>query len=100
MYAQFDPDGSTYFLFGSITDFSRSKTFLCYADQTVMKLDLRTFLRRSTAGWQLCVLWKDCSTSWGKLSGMKELHPLETAEYAVSQSLEREPSFNWWVPFS
>ena len=30
---------------------------------------------------------------------LKELHPLETDEYAVSQSIERKHAFNWWVPF-
>ena len=30
---------------------------------------------------------------------LKESHPLETDEYYVSQSLEREPAFNWWVQF-
>ena len=56
------------------------------------------FLRQSTTGWKLCVLWKDSSTSWENISDLKESHPIETAEYAVSQSLEREPSFNFWVP--
>ena len=54
-------------------------------------------MRRSTAGWQLCVTWKDGSTSWEKLSDLKESHPIETAEYAYAQELEFEPAFNWWV---
>ena len=32
------------------------------------------------------------------LSDMKESHPLEVAEYTHSQSLMREPAFNWWAP--
>ena len=55
-------------------------------------------MRRSTKGWQLCILWKDGSSSWEKLSDLKESHPVEVAEYAVAQSLELEPAFNWWVP--
>ena len=39
MYAQCDPDGRTYVLFDYITDFCRSKTAICYADQTVRKAD-------------------------------------------------------------
>ena len=61
--------------------------------------DGRAFLRQYTAGYQLCVLWKYVSTSWENLSDLKESHTIETAEYAVSQSLEREPAFNWWVKF-
>ena len=45
MYDQCDPDGNTYVLFGYITDFRRSTTILYYADQTVRKVDVCTFLR-------------------------------------------------------
>ncbi len=33
-----------------------------------------------------------------KLSEVKESHPLQMAEYAVEMGVDREPSFNWWVP--
>ena len=98
MYAQCDPEGNQHVLFDSIVDFRRSTTALTKADQTVAKADGRTFLRRSTKGWQLCVQWRDGSTSWEKLSVMKESHPLEVAEYAISQDIADQPSFNWWVP--
>ncbi len=42
--------------------------------------------------------WKDGSTSWEKLSDVKESHPLQVAEYAISMGVNHEPSFNWWVP--
>ena len=29
---------------------------------------------------------------------LKELHPIETAEFQVSQGICNEPAFNWWVP--
>ena len=98
MYAQCDPDGNILQLLDSIADFRRSTTALTYEDQKVRKANGGTFMRRSTRGWQLCVQWKDGSTSWEKLSDLKETHPLEVAEYAVAQSLELEPAFNWWVP--
>ncbi len=25
-------------------------------------------------------------------------HPVETAEYAIVQRIDKEPAFNWWVP--
>ena len=96
MYAQCDAEGNQYVMFDSITDFRRSTTALTYADQKSTK-NGRTYMRRSTAGWQLCVTWKDGSTSWEKLSDLKESHPIETAEYAYAQKLEFEPAFNWWV---
>ena len=56
-------------------------------------------MRRTTAGWHLCIQWKDGSTSWEKLSDLKESHPVECAEYALSQGLMNEPDFNFWVGF-
>ena len=100
MYAQCDPEGNKYVLLDSITDYRRGPTALSHADQKVTRANGRTFMRRSTAGWKLCVTWKDGSTTWEKLSDLKESHPVITAEYAVSQSLEFEPAFNWWVPFT
>ena len=99
MYAQCDPSGNQYVLFDSIVDYRRSTTALTKADQRVVKADGRTFMRRSTKGWQLCVQWKDGSTSWQKLSDLKETHSLECAEYAVSQDVIDEPAFNWWAPW-
>ena len=74
MYAQCDPDGNQYFMFDSIVDFRRITTALCYDDHKVLKADGRSFMRRNNAGWQLCIQWKDGSTSWDKLSNLKESH--------------------------
>ena len=98
MYAQCDPDGHKYVLLDSLIDYRRSTTALCYADQKITGENGRTYMRRTTAGWQVCAQWKDGSTSWEKLSDFKESHPIETAEYAIAQNLECEPAFNWWVP--
>ena len=56
--------------------------------------------RKSTAGWALCIQWKDGSTSWERLSASKEAYPVETAEYAVANKIATEPAFNWWVPYT
>ena len=72
---------------------------MIYAHQKFLKADGRSFMRRTTAVWQLCIQWKDCSTSWEKLSNLKELHPVECEEYAVSQGLMNEPAFDWWVGY-
>ena len=58
----------------------------------------RTYYRRSTVCWKLCCQWKDGSTSYTKLSDLKESHPIETSKYAVSQGIDGDPAINWWVP--
>ena len=96
MYAQCDPDSNQYLMLISIVDFSQSTTALCYDDQDFVK-NGRSYKRRSTKGWTLCCQWKDGSTSWQKLADLKESHPVEIAEYAISKDLHSEPAFNWWV---
>ena len=97
MYAQCDPDRNQDIMFDLIIYFRRSTTALCYADQKVLKADGRSFMRRTTAGWHLCIKCKDGYTSWEKLSDLKESHTVECAEYSLSQGLMNKPAFNWWV---
>ena len=33
------------------------------------------------------------------MSDLKESHPIECAEYSVSQGLQNKPAFNWWFGF-
>ena len=93
-----DPDGNQYVLLDSILDHRRLDTTLRLSDQTVVCSDNRTYARHNTIGWQLCCRWRDGLSSWEKLSGLKESHPIETAEYAVAMGIDHEPAFNWWVP--
>jgi transcriptional accessory protein Tex/SPT6 len=53
--------------------------------------------RITTQGWKLLVDWKDGTTSWVPLKDIKELFPIETAEYAVANKISEEPAFKWWV---
>jgi hypothetical protein len=55
-------------------------------------------MKLSTIGWKVCCQWKDGSTSWENLADLKDSHPYETAEYAVTQGIDHKPAFNWWVP--
>ena len=51
-----------------------------------------------TKGLLICVKWHDSSTSWEKLSSLKESYPVELAEYSVAQGIDHQPAFCWWVP--
>ena len=99
MYAQCDSDGNQYVISDSIVGFRRSTIALFYADQKVLKAGGRSFMRRTTAVWNLCIQLKDGSTLWGKLSELKQSHPVECTEYAFSQGLMNDPAFIWWVGF-
>jgi hypothetical protein len=51
--------------------------------------------RMTTAGWKMCVQWKDGSTSWEHLKDLKESHPVQVAEHAVANGIDAEPAFAW-----
>jgi hypothetical protein len=98
MYAQCDPDENQYVLLDSIIDHRQLDTVIRPSDQKVVQPDGQTYLKRSIIGWQVCCQWKDGYTSWENLADLKDSHPLETIEYAVTQGIDHEPAFNWWVP--
>jgi len=49
-------------------------------------------------GWEICVSWKDGTTSWRTLSDIKNSFPLLLARYAMANDLSKEPAFAWWIP--
>ena len=90
MYTSINGNSNEYLLFDCIADHKKSDKALTNKTQ---------FMRRSTAGWHLCVQWLDGSTSWQTLKDLKESYPLEVAEYAVTQGIENKPALNWRVMF-
>jgi hypothetical protein len=57
----------------------------------------KQYKKKTTAGWDLQVEWRDGSTSWLPLKQLKESNPVEVAEYAKANQLDAEPAFDWWV---
>ena len=52
----------------------------------------------TTKGYDFLTKFRYGSESWIPLDDLKEYNPLEIAEYAISNKLEKEPAFAWWVP--
>jgi len=98
MYAQCDENGNDLFSLDSFVDYQKSERAMSLQDQQIT-VNGRSCMKHSTAGWEICMLWNDESTSWEKLSDLKECYPVETAEYAVLQKIDHEPTFNWWVKY-
>jgi hypothetical protein len=97
MYAQCDEFGNQYRLMEELIDHRTDGRAVKIADQFIT-IRGREHKRKMTIGWTICVQWKNGETSWERLSDLKESNPLEVAEYAVSQSIDHEPAFSWWVP--
>ena len=83
-------------LLDCIVDHRKSKDAVATSDQYVV-VKGRRHQRKTTKGWQLCCQWKDGTTTWERLAGLKESNPIEVAEYAVAKEIDHEPAFNWWV---
>ena len=97
LYAQCDPDGNQYVLLDAIVDYRRDPDVAVRRNDQVKIVNGKKVVSRSTRGWELCCEWKDGSTSWQKLSDLKESHPLQVAEFALAAGIADEPAFNWWV---
>ncbi len=97
MYAQCDTGGNQYELLDCFVDFDKSLTAISLADQNIV-MKGHPSKHCNTYGWKICCQWKDGSITWESLKDLKESHPLEMAEYAVTQGIDHKPSFNWWVP--
>ena len=57
-------------------------------------------MRKSTAGWNLLVQFKNGREEWFPLKVLKESNPVEVAEFAVARGIDKEPAFDWWVPYT
>ena len=53
--------------------------------------------KRTTAGWQFEVEWKDGTTSWLPLKELKETNPVKVSNYAIANSIDSKPNLNWWT---
>ena len=69
---------------------------LSVADQDVVVRG-RSYKRKTTKGWHLCIQWKDGTTTWERIADLKEYHPIKVAEYSLAQGIRHELSFNWRV---
>jgi hypothetical protein len=89
IYAQCDADQNQYVLLDAIVDYHKDPSMAVARDAQVTIVDGKKIFKCSTRGWELCCEWKDGSTSWQKLSDLKE-----SAEFAFATQIADEPIFN------
>jgi hypothetical protein len=86
-------------LMDSVDDYKSDGNAVKVTDMYVNRNGKRR-MRKTKIGWKLCVQWKDGTTTWERLADLKDSYPMEVAEYAVAQSIDNEPAFVWWVPYT
>jgi len=82
MFSMCNDHGNQFLLFDAIVDHVSDPQ---ETKKVYTKVNGCKFVRKSTAGWKMCIRWRDRSTSWEPLSDLKESYPIQVAEYAVSQ---------------
>ncbi|KAL7475039.1 hypothetical protein ACHAW6_000975 [Cyclotella cf. meneghiniana] len=97
LHAQCDGDNNDYVLLDSVVDYQCNANVAVSCPDQVTDVDDKKIVARSTRGWELCCAWKDGSTSWQKLSDLKESHHLQVAEFALAAGIPDNSDFNWWV---
>ena len=97
LFSQVDEEGKQHQIFKEIVSHRKKKTAIDKADQYRIGKDKRKTKKKTTAGWDLEVEWRDGSTSWLPLKELKETNAIEVAEYAITNRINEEPAFDWWA---
>ena len=100
IYSQIDDKGNLFVLMDDIIDHKRDATAIDKSNGTYYTKTGTLRKKITTAGWQLLVSWKDGTSSWVKLSDLKESFPVEVAQYARDKGILDEQAFVWWAPFT
>ena len=98
MMSQCDSEGRQQLLLEEIIDHRKDDSCaVSEEDSFVESYNGNKVRKRTTVGWSICVQWKGGETSWVPLKDLKEAYPVQLAEYAVANEIEKEPAFAWWV---
>ena len=98
MYAMCNENSDHILLFDAIVDHKKNNKAMTRTEQKFVDSRGKQQYKRLTKGWEVCVRWKNGSTTWEKLSDFKECYPVQTAKYAETNDIDTEPAFNYWVP--
>ena len=63
IYVQCDKDVNDTLLLDSFVDYKNTDRSLLLQDQQLV-VNGKPCMKLTTAGWEICVLWKDDSTTW------------------------------------
>ena len=100
MLDQVDADGYHRQSLEGILSHSKDKRAVDKKNQWIVSKRGRRSMRQTTVGWKFRVKWKDGTVTSLPLKDPKELNPVEVAKYITARSIQDEPAFAWWVPYT
>jgi hypothetical protein len=98
LYSQCDDEGNMFLVLSEIVDHKKGDDAIATDDGFVRAKNGNLVPKRTTRGWKLLVEWRDGTQDWIPMVGLKDSNPVELAEYAVANGIDKEPAFYWWVP--
>jgi len=98
IYAAVDDEGNQFVLLDEILDYHYTKDAIKPEQAWTVGSNGNRHRIKTTKGCQLCVRWKDGTTSWETLANLKNSHPLEVSRSAMDRNLLQDPAFVWWAP--
>ena len=99
IYSQVDQEGRSFSILQEITDHKVDpKVALNESNGFYLSANRNKVNKKTTQGWKVLVEWKDGFSEWVSLKALKETNPIEVAEYARANLIDKSPAFRWWVP--
>ena len=95
LFAQVYQEGNRFALIESIIDTRTGGTQTLQQDSFVVTKSGTKQRKNITKIWEVCIQWKDESTTWNKLKDITDLYPEQMVEYAVENIISEEPAFAW-----
>jgi YD repeat-containing protein len=98
IYSAVDDEGNQFVLMVEILDYRYTADALLPEQAWITSSNRNRHHVKTTKGCQLCVHWKDGSTSWETLANLKNSHPIEVSRFAKDMNILQDPAFAWWAP--
>jgi hypothetical protein len=97
---QVDTEGHHTIKLKRILDHQRDGDAVSKADKFIRSRNGQMKLRKTTVGWKFLVEYSDGSKKWEWLKDLKEVYPVDIAEYVAARDLISEAAFEWWCPYT
>ena len=91
LFSQVDQDGQRFALFDKIINTRTDRNQIKKLDAFIQIANGNKLKRETTKGWEICIQWKDGSSTLNQLKDIKEAYPVQLAEYSAMHSISDEP---------
>ena len=83
LFAQVDQDGQIFVLLDEIIDWRTDGSQIKPEDAFIHISNGNKRRRETTKGWEVCIQWKDGSSTWNQVKDVKEAYPVQLADYSA-----------------